>query len=262
MSVGTEREDRPHILRELGHTVRRVGAELHSAATVTPQMHVPGTSRLRTSILATWADTLAGLLAADALAPRVPVTIELDVHLYGPAPASGQVLGVARTIKAGRSIFVAGVEFGSERGTPIAVAAGSFMCAPDPAVRMPAKLSIDTPPSRELLSVPLAERAGCERREPGVAALPRSDDGLNASNTVNGGLIALVIEEALLSLAPGDTLSSLALRYLQPVRIGPAVATATLRDGLGQAELHDSGNGGRLSVTATARTFGRPNAAS
>jgi hypothetical protein len=41
---------------------------------------VPGTSRLRTSILATWADNLAGLLAVYAMAPRVPVTLDLDVH--------------------------------------------------------------------------------------------------------------------------------------------------------------------------------------
>ena len=55
-----------------------------------------------------------------------------------------------------------------------------------------------------------------------MAVLPLLEDGLNASNTVNGGLIALVIEEALLSLAPGQTLCSLALRYMQPVRVGPA----------------------------------------
>ena len=86
--------------------------------------------------------------------------------------------------------------------------------------------------------------------------LPRSEDGLNSSNTVNGGLIALAVEEALLSLAPGETLCSLALRYMQAVRAGPAVATATMTAGLGQAELRDAGNGNRLAVAATARVFG------
>jgi acyl-coenzyme A thioesterase PaaI-like protein len=247
---------RRHILGELGFTTRRVGDELHGAASITPEMHVPGTVHLRTSILAAWADTLAGLLAVHAMAPRVPVTLELDVHLYRPAPASGTVRGVGQTVKTGRSVFVAGVEFTSERGEPMAIGAGSFMSAPDPAAKLPATLSVDAPPPEERLSMPLAERAGCERRGPGVVVLPRSEDGLNSSNSVNGGLIALAAEEAALSLAPGDTLCSLGLRYLQAVRIGPVVATARVRDGLGQVELRDSGHNNRLSVTATARTFG------
>ena len=105
------------------------------------------------------------------------------------------------------------------------------------------------------LSVPFAERAGCERREPGVAVLPHSNEALNASNTINGGLIALTAEEAVLSLAPGATLSSLALRYLQPARVGPVVATAAVRDGLGRVEVRDAGNDNRLCVTATSRLF-------
>jgi hypothetical protein len=138
----------------------------------------------------------------------------------------------------------------------MAIGAGSFMSAPDPAAMLPATLSVDAPPPGGLLSMPMAERAGCQRRDPGVAVLPRSEDGLNSSNSVNGGLIALAAEEAVLSLAPGDTLCSLGLRYLQAVRAGPVVATARLHDGLGQVELHDSGNDNRLSVIATARTFG------
>ena len=256
MSVDGHQETGRHILRELGFTTRRVGDEVHGTASITPQMHVPGTVHLRTSILATWADNLAGLLAVDAMAPRVPVTLELDVHLYRPAPASGTVRGAGRTVKAGRSVFVVGVEFSTERGEPIAIAAGSFMAAPDPAARMTARLSVDALPPEERLTVPLAERAGCERRGPGVAVLPRSEDGLNSSNSVNGGLIALAAEEAVLSLAPGDTLCSLGLRYLQAVRAGPVVATARVHDGLGLVELRDSGRGDRLSVTATARTFG------
>jgi acyl-coenzyme A thioesterase PaaI-like protein len=246
-----------HVLTELGFATRRVGDELHGTASITPQMHVPGASHLRTSILATWADNLAGLLAAYAIAPRVPVTLELDVHLYRPAPAGGLVRGIGRTVKAGRSVFVASVEFTTERGDPVAIAAASFMSAPDPAAKLPAALSVDAPPSQARLAVPLAERAGCERRGPGVAVLPRSEDGLNSSNTVNGGLIALAAEEAVLSLAPGDTLCSLGLRYLQAVRVGPLVATARLYDGLGQVELRDAGSDDRLSVMATARTFGR-----
>ncbi len=249
---------RHHMLQELGFIVRQADGELRGAATVTPYMHVPGTRQLRTSILASWADMVCGLLAAKSMAPRVPVTLELDVHLYRPAPAAGPVTAVGRAVKAGRSVFVAEVEFSDEREETFAFGAGSFMAAPDARLTLPA-LSSDVPlppwPS-PALAMPLADRAGCKRQRPGVVLLPRSEDGLNGSNTVNGGLIALAAEEAALSLLPGETLSSLHLRYLQPVRVGPAVATATVRAGLGRVELRDAGRDDRLSVTATTRTSG------
>lgn len=94
-----------------------------------------------------------------------------------------------------------------------------------------------------------------EDDEPGVAVLARADDGLNASNTINGGLIALAVEEAALSRAPGATLSSLAMRYLRPARIGPVVATAARYGELARVQVRDAGNDDRLAVVATTRTF-------
>ncbi|BCK54056.1 hypothetical protein [Nocardia wallacei] len=73
--------DRGRILREMGFGTWRVGDELHGSAEITPEMHVPGAAVLRTSVLATWADTVSGLLASLVMGPRVPVTLELDVHL-------------------------------------------------------------------------------------------------------------------------------------------------------------------------------------
>jgi acyl-coenzyme A thioesterase PaaI-like protein len=256
VTVDREASARPqHILNELGHTVRRVDDELHGTASVRPEMYAPGTTHLRTSILAIWADTLTGLCVAEELAPRVPVTVEIDVHLYRPAPETGAVIGMARILKSGRSLFVAGVDFFSADDELIAVAGASFVVAPDPSVKLPPSLSVAAPPPERLLSVPLAERAGCELRGPGVAVLPRGEDGLNSSRTVNGGLITLVAEEAVLSLTPGATLSSLGLRFLQPVRVGPVVASAQEANGLAQVELRDAGSGNRLAAMATARTF-------
>jgi acyl-coenzyme A thioesterase PaaI-like protein len=100
-----------HLLSELGHEVSRAGPELRFRASISPQMHVPGLPHLRTSILAVWSDMLTGLLVAQATTPRVPVTLELDVQLYRPTPASGVIEGVARTLKAGRSVSVACAEF-------------------------------------------------------------------------------------------------------------------------------------------------------
>ncbi len=245
-----------HILSELGFSVTQAGDGLEGTARIVPELCVPGTPRLRTSLLATWTDHLSGLLAVMLMAPLVPVTLELDVHLFAPAPGSGTIRCTGRTLKAGRSVFLASVDVTAEDGSPIAVGGGSFMTAPDPSLRLPEKISLGGPPPRLTLDVPLAQRARCERQEPGVAVLPRSHDGLNSSNTVNGGLIALTAEEALLSLVPpGTTLSSLSLRYLRPVRVGPAVATARNTSGLGQVEVRDAGAEDRLSVLATARFF-------
>ncbi|MFB4309412.1 hotdog domain-containing protein [Actinomadura sp. GTD37] len=255
MTIGSESPAPKHLLDELGFATWKDGGDLRGSASITPVMHVPGAPHLRTSVLAAWADILTGLLATQVTTPRVPVTLELDVQLYRPAPADGTVEGIARVVKVGRSVFVSSVEFTSSGAGPLAIANASFMMAPDPGLRLPPSFDVELPLREDRLAVPLAERAGCERRAPGVAVLPRSEDGLNVSGTVNGGLIALAAEEAVLSLEPGGTLCSLGLRYVQPARVGPVVATARQQDGLGQVELRDAGNGDRLSCIATARTF-------
>ena len=196
-------------------------------------MHVPGTDCLRASILASWADMLCGLLSMRAFAGRVSVTLELDVHLYRPAPGSGTVTAVGRRSRRAVRCSSGEVEFADARGEAFGFSAASFMAAPDATLRPPRLTSLDVPPQETLLRMPLAERADCKRQAPGVAVLHKSEDGLNGAKTVHGGLIALAAEEAVLSLAPGTTLSSLALRYLQPVRVGPAVATAASGTGSG-----------------------------
>jgi len=244
-----------HILSELGFGVWVTDEGLEGSASVIPEMHVPGTDILRTSILAVWADMVAGLLAAKNMGDRVPVTLELDIHLYRPAPSSGQVRAMGRAVKKGRTVFVASVDFADDDGDVFAFGSASFMAVPDPAMRLPEDMSFDLPPPRQTLSVPLADRAGCRRVEPGVVLLELSADGLNSSNTMNGGLIALAVEEAAVSQSPGHTLSVLDVRYLQPVRNGPVTAAAHTSNGLCQVEVRDHGNGDRLAVIATARLF-------
>jgi acyl-coenzyme A thioesterase PaaI-like protein len=242
-------------LAEVGWNVRRVGDELHGQAVILPQLLVPGQAQLRLSMLAAWADQLMGLLAVRIMAPRVPSTLELEVHLFRPAPPEGVLQGRARLVKAGRSVLTAVVEFATEAGEIVAEGAGSFMLAGDPSVRLPALTSLDMPAEPARLILPIAARARCERRAPGIAALPLAADARNSANTLHGGLLALVAEEALLSLAPHTSLCSLGLRYLRPLRTGPAVAHARLRETLGRIEVFDEGYENRLAVLASARVF-------
>jgi len=251
---------RRQILTELRFDVRRELAEtgqLTGEADLTPFMHVPGTAHLRTSILVIWADMLGGLLSLAALRPRVPVTLELDMHLLRPAPGSGRLSAVGTTVKTGRSVHVVESEFRDESGELFAFSHGSFMAQPDATLTAPVipnlRLKAANGPA---LAVPFGERVGVSRVAPGIAAMPKSDEGLNSSRTMHGGLIALVAEEAALSLDPaGSTLSSLAIRYLSPVRTGPAVATAAGGSGLYRVEVRDDGIGRRLAALVTARTF-------
>jgi acyl-coenzyme A thioesterase PaaI-like protein len=245
----------PHILNELGFGVRTTGDGLEGSASVIPEMHVPGTANLRTSVLAVWADMIAGLLATRHMGGRVPVTLELDIHLYRPAPSSGVVVATGVAVKKGRTVFVASVDFADESGEIFAFGSASFMAVPDPTMRLPDTLSFDLPPPAQTLSVPLADRAGCRQAAPGVVVLERSDDGLNSSNTMNGGLIALAVEEAAVSRSPGHGLCLLDLRFLQPVRTGPVTADARTRDAVSRIEVRDAGNRNRLAAIATARLF-------
>src|SRR6185436_7672322 len=93
---------------------------------------VPGTSSVRMAALATLADTLAGLIALDEVAPRGPVTLQLDVNLFVPPDGVSEIVGKARLVKAGSAVVVSDVDFADQDGSPIGVSTGLFMLAPDP----------------------------------------------------------------------------------------------------------------------------------
>lgn len=241
-----------HVLQELRFEVGRHGDGLIGSAEVTPPMWVPGTECLRLSILAIWVDMVVGLMAVEQLAPSVPVTVELDVHLHRPAPGQGTVTAVGRPLRSGRSVFVGAVDLAVD-GEPFGVGGASFTTARDPTLAMPRRSPLERQPLGPPLAVPLAERVGSRRVAPGRVELPRRPDGLNAAGTLNGGLIALAAEEAAVSLVEGASAVSLGLRYLRPVRLGPLVATADGHDGLVSVALRDAGHANRLAATAVLR---------
>jgi acyl-coenzyme A thioesterase PaaI-like protein len=250
-----------HIVHELGFHIVPEGDGLRGQATVSPHMYVPGTDVLRTSILATWTDLICGLPVVDVFLPRVPTTLSLEVQVLEQQSAPAEVIGHSRLVKVGRSVVVVHVDFTDGDDRRIAIGSAAFMAVPDPTVLMPEehRAIAARPFSTTRLSVPFAERAACRRDGPGVAVLTRSEDGLNSSKTVNGGLIALAIEESVLSTfddgRPTGTLASMALHYLRPVRSGPAVATADVTGSVGVVEVRDAGSEHRLAVHAITRSF-------
>jgi len=253
--------DRVHVLSELGFAVSRAGDELRGTATVVPEMNVPGTETLRLSILTAWADVLTGLLTVAVVEPRVPVTLGIDIHLYAPPTGIGEVDLRARLVKAGKDVLLSSVSIADRAGNLVGTANAQFMVAPDPELRMAAssdELITAMGEPKGSLHEPFADRAGCERREPGVAILPTtSDETSNSSKTLNGGLIALLVEEAALSTEAGSTLSTMTIHYVRPVRVGPALAVATRQGAVSEVVVTDEGRDGALAVKATTRSFGR-----
>lgn len=243
-------------MAELGLQLEVEGDALRGRAAAVPELLVPSTDRLRTSVLALWTDHICGLMAGVSIAPRVPVTLDLDVHLPAPPVGVDHVEAVGRTLRRGRTVTVVGVELVAG-GHPLALGTGTFVPAPDVSLTMPSLAEVVAMQRiGGRLERPLAERARCRYVADGTVELPWAEDGVNASGTINGGLVALLVEEAALSAAqPGATLSSLSIRYLRPARVGPVVATAEPRGGLARVTVRDAGSGHRLTATATTRTF-------
>jgi acyl-coenzyme A thioesterase PaaI-like protein len=245
--------ERAAVVGELGLVTELHGDGLRGTAEITPETWVPGTQVVRTSVLATWVDVVAGLLSGWSMRPRVSVTLDLDVHLHHQPVGTGAVSAVASIVKAGRSVVVSAVELTLAGDTaPFAVASASFMPSPNPDHLMPVGFPLAGTSARRRLTAPLAERAGVKHVAAGVAQIPWRTGNINASGSIQGGLIALAVEEAVLSAAEPTVLRSLSVRYLRAFRHGPARATATVRGDLARVEVVDVGHGARLGLLATA----------
>jgi acyl-coenzyme A thioesterase PaaI-like protein len=252
-----EKHHEGHIVSELGLGFTSASAqELKGWFPVTPEMCVPGTDALRLSILVAHADVACGLLAVEVYKPRVPVTLDLEVHVFEPLRGYERLNVVGRPVKLGDSVTVLTADYTDDEGRCVAVSTSAFMKVPNPDVLLPKEAggTMFRAPGNVTLAKDFAERSRCTRVGPGAARLPKSPDGLNAAGTINGALLGLVAEEAVLA-AGGSSLSSLAIRYLRPVRVGPAVATATVHGEVATVEVRDAGAGDKLALVCTARVF-------
>lgn len=237
-------------MRELGMVTEPEGDGLRGSSEITSHMWVPGTDVVRLSVLATWTDIIMGVLAGLATQPRVCITLDLDVHLLRLPHGAGVVHGTGSVIKRGRSVHATRSELVLEGDTtPFAVSVATFMESPNPVHVMP---DLDGRVTGRLpLTMPLAQRADVRVLEPGVAVVAHHVENLNATDAIQGGIVALCAEEAALSLAPGHVLSSMALRYHRAFRTGTARATATRSDRLALVEMTGAEDG-RLGVSANA----------
>lgn len=220
-----------------------------------PGVLVPGTRLVRPAVLATVADVMAGLPTANALAPRLPLTLDIDVRTVGPA---GERLWLAsRLLKVGRTTVAAEVAFTDGPGGPlVALSYLTFVASPRPQDTTPYEIAgMRTTGS---LPVPMADHVGARVVAPGMVEIDRRPFVIQASGTLQGGIVALLGELAAESLV-GRPVLDLDTRYLATIRVGPARAEATAVGGAHvRVEVRDTGNGDRLAARIMARMVPGP----
>lgn len=238
---------------ELGMHYEFVGEELVGVGEINEHMFVPGTSVVRTSVLATWADFVTGTLSSATFVPRICVTLDLDVHLSRLPVGEGSVECRGSIVRAGRSIVVASVKFTMlGESTSFGFGHASFMASPNPAHDVPLDRDLASRSRGSELTMPWARRAGIVRTGPTSAAVERQLEIVNPTGAIQGGVVAMLAEESILAGRPGEVLSSLALRYLSGLRGRSATANAEVNGDLALTKLIDQPSG-RTATLATAR---------
>ena len=91
-----------HFVGAMGLELWEDHGETHARAALRPQLWAPGTEITRLGVFATMADVVGGSPPTGSLNP----TVDLRVTLLRLPPADGDVQLTARTVKAGRRLYV------------------------------------------------------------------------------------------------------------------------------------------------------------
>jgi acyl-coenzyme A thioesterase PaaI-like protein len=250
--------DHAGTVRDLGLATDVDGPDalVGTAATV-PEFYIPGTDVVRPSILVTFADIVAGKFANAKLAPSICVTLDLDLHLLRSPAGEGfrpgdEIRCRSAVVRAGRRIVVMGFEIMSGTGAMVGFGHAGFMASPNPEHVAPDGFGlVTTETERWRLTVPFAERAGIRRLADGRVELPFMLDNINASGGLQGGVLALCVEEAVLTARPGAEVTSMSLRYLRGFRRTAAIAEATVHGSVARVDLvNESGELGAVAVVS------------
>lgn len=229
---------------DLALLTRLVGDELVGVGEISEHMLVPGRTDLLTSVLVTWADVVAGKFANAKLAPSICMTLDLDLHLLRSPSGAGfepgdEITSRAHIIRAGRRIVVMGVEFETSDGERFGFATADFIASPDPRHETRDGFPLDSTEPRRHLDRPFAERVGIRRLDDGRVELPNGIDNVNATGGLQGGLLALAAEEAVLATDPGAALMSMSIRYLRAFRNATAIAHAVIDGSVARVGIDD-----------------------
>ena len=257
MSTGPDSRDRVGFTSELGCSVTADGDALVGTGTVTPELCIPAAGVARPSVLLAWADILTGSLANEYTLPRVCMTVDLSVRIVRPVPAGSELVAIGRILKTGRTLTFGETTFsiaGDE--TVVAESLGTFVASPRPQDLGESGTALKASSGLRRVApapAPVAKMLGSRVIAPGVVEADRHDRILNWAHTVQGGAVASLAEEAVLSLEDPTVPTELEVRYLAAVRVGPMRATARRIGSWVRIEVIDVGNGDRLAAISVAR---------
>jgi acyl-coenzyme A thioesterase PaaI-like protein len=221
------------------------------------------------SALLTFADVLIGQLASLRTAPRISVTSDMWVRVLRPFADGGEISMSAELLKSGRTMSVGETRFFSEAHDLLAVAVGTFLASPRPVDEAPEGFSEAVWRPGAEVAPTLVEQVGLRVLAPGQVELALRPDLVNATESLQGGLVALLGEVAAAGAATEATgrphvVEDLQVRYLAAARIGPFRTSVDIHlDGpapLVRVEVRDPGRDDRLAALILADT--RPDPAS
>lgn len=219
--------------------------------------------------LLTFADVLIGQLASAQTYPRISVTADLGVTVFSPLPRDGIYEMTAEILKTGRTMTVGETRFYSTDGRLLATSVGTFVASPRPTDEAPNGFP-DTLTARtttEATAPSLTQQVGIELIEPGRAEITLRPDLFNATESLQGGLVALLGEVAAASAATAHTghasvVSGLQVHYLAAARVGPFYTSTEVEDteqaSRVRVEVRDPGRDDRLVSLILADTRPEP----
>jgi uncharacterized protein (TIGR00369 family) len=264
-----------HFLGDLGFAVHYAADDTVSGTvTVSPVLCTPETGQVRSGVLATLADVVAGRLAALRTAPVLAVTVDLAYHAFGAVPATS-ILAVARVVKAGRTTIVTETRYyGSSHShdiepsaAPFAVCLGTFVASGRPSDLLPSTAAGAIPivgTGSSTLDVDVLSRLDGVTHADGEIEVALHSEITNSAGLLQGGAVAVLADGAAASAATGRngspcTVRDLDVRFLGPLRVGPVRTSVELlaesaHGGTAwRVSLRDMGSGGRLGTVAIAR---------
>ncbi len=256
-----------HMLRDLALQLQR-GVEIGDRIVLPTPVEVRGPlGWARPGIIATAVDVVAASVALRSLSPDWLATSEISVHTH-ERRQSGAIVGNARRLRSGRTTAVIEVELCDEAtGSRVASSIATFVriARPDDTEAAP----VEVPTETETLEFGTAgaDQAPAIQRtagvstldgEHGVVELAKSDYCGNSVGSLQGGMVALLIElsgESAASHAGGAARGALdvVVHYLAPGTVGPYRTRAAHQRRLGGAdlyrvELEDTGSGRLMAV--------------
>jgi acyl-coenzyme A thioesterase PaaI-like protein len=236
-----------HYILQLAIEFEHDGDSVIGRAPVRSESFVPGSSTIRSGILLTLVDLIAGHTPNGATGP----TIDLHLEMFSPPPTSGFVQARCRPLRVGSRLIVAETELhapGSDE--PFANCLSTFMNN-----RIIPALPRHARPAPVLGAATFDDYLGLHFEGPGRSVLAPARRLLNGPmGTIQGGVQGLMAEitaEHLLGSGRPMAARDLDIRYLSHVKVGPlaAVADGAVRpDGTARAtvRLVDAGNDDRL----------------